>query len=36
LKGKRFAVVVAGVVAALVAAGIASASIPDGSGVIHG
>jgi hypothetical protein len=36
LKGKRLFVVVAGVVAVLVAAGVASASIPDGSGVIHG
>jgi hypothetical protein len=37
LKGKRIVVVaVAGVVAVLVAAGIASGAIPDGSGVIHG
>jgi hypothetical protein len=36
LKGRRFVVVVAGVVAVLVGATIASASIPDGSGVIHG
>jgi hypothetical protein len=36
LKGRRLVVVVAGVTAVLVAGGIASASIPDGSGVIHG